>query len=107
MTDKQPQNDLGSSSQLLPKLGSSSQLLPKASRIYISRPQHQELLRSVSAQLGSSNLKDGLEHILNCWLVGNVPAGVNVPQQVQQPRSIAPSEPGDEFDGLMSFGEDD
>ena len=107
MPDKQPQNTLGSSSLSQANLASSSQIQPKQCRVSISRPQHQELLRSVSSQLGSNNLKDGLEHILNCWLVGNVPAGAIVPQQVQQPRSIAPSEPGDEFDGLMSFGEDD
>ena len=55
-------------------------MTPKNIRLCISKPQHIELLRSVSAQLGSSNLKDGLEHILNCRLAGDSPAGSNATQ---------------------------
>ena len=57
-------------------------MTPKNTRIaiYITKSQHIELLRSVSAQLGSSNLKDGLEHILNCRLAGDSPAGSNATQ---------------------------
>ena len=98
MTDKQPQNSLGSSSLNQTNLGCSSLSQTKQVRLYVSRPQHQELLRSVSAQLGSNNLRDGLEHILNCWLVGNVPT---ITQPIAAP--IPTTEDLDEFDSLISF----
>ena len=98
MTDKQTVNSLGSSSLSQAKLASSSQIQPKQCRVSVSRPQHQELLRSVSAQLGSNNLRDGLEHILNCWLVGNVPTTT---PPISAP--IQPTEEIDEFDSLCSF----
>ena len=98
MTDKQPQNSLGSSSLNQTNLGCSSLNQTKQVRLYVSRPQHQELLRSVSAQLGSNNLRDGLEHILNCWLVGNVPTTT---PPISAP--IQPTEEIDEFDSLCSF----
>lgn len=98
MTDKQTVNSLGRSSLSQAKLASSSQIQPKQCRVSVSRPQHQELLRSVSAQLGSNNLRDGLEHILNCWLVGNVPT-TTPPISAQ----IQPTEDVDEFDSLCSF----
>ena len=98
MTDKQTVNSLGSSSLSQAKLASSSQIQPKQCRVSVSRPQHQELLRSVSTQLGSSNLRDGLEHILNCWLVGNVPTTA---PPISAP--IQPTEEIDEFDSLCSF----
>ena len=101
MTDKQSQNGLGSSSLNQTNLGCSSLNQPKQVRLYVSRPQHQELLRSVSAQLGSSNLKDGLEHILNCWLVGNIPTGSSA---IQSPAQTAIGNADvDEFDSLISF----
>ena len=101
MTDKQTANSLGNSNQSLPITANSNQSLPKGTRIYISRPQHYDLLRSVSAQLGSNNLRDGLEHILNCWLVGNIPTGSSV---IQSPVQTAiGSEDVDEFDSLISF----
>lgn len=73
---------------------------PKTPRtaVYISKARHIELLRSVSTQLGSESLKDGLEHILNCYLTGNAP---NISGHPSPPRS-APDEV-DEFDGLVSF----
>ncbi len=98
MTDKQTVNSLGSSSLSQAKLASSSQSQPKQCRVSVSRPQHQELLRSVSTQLGSNNLRDGLEHILNCWLVGNVPTTA---PPISAP--IQPTEEIDEFDSLCSF----
>ena len=101
MTDKQPQNNLGSSRLSQANLASSSQIQPKQCRVSVSRPQHQELLRSVSAQLGSNNLRDGLEHILNCWLVGNIPTGSSAIQSPVQP--AIGSEDVDEFDSLISF----
>lgn len=66
--------------------------------IYITKPQHIELLRSVSAQMGSSNLKDGLEHILNCRLAGDVPTALNS-VQTHTPTGLQDSE----FDSLISF----
>ena len=46
---------------------------PKVTRLRISKPQHQAVIKLVAQQLGSDRPMDGLEHILNCWLVGNIP----------------------------------
>lgn len=66
--------------------------------VYVSKARHIELIRSVSNQLGTTNLKDGLEHILNCYQTGNAPivgSGQN---------SLKATDVGiDEFDGLISF----
>jgi hypothetical protein len=43
-------------------------------RLTVGKPQHQALLLQLAAQLGSDRPIDALEHILNCWLVGNMPA---------------------------------
>lgn len=66
--------------------------------VYVSKARHIELLRSVSNQLGSSSLKDGLEHILNCYLTGNAP----IVGSVQNPPK-SPEIDINEFDGLISF----
>ena len=66
--------------------------------IYITKPQHLDLLRSVSTQLGTTSLKDGLEHVLNCYLTGNAPIVGSVSSS---PKSTAIDI--DEFDGLVSF----
>jgi len=102
MTTKQVDNDDGSNCHSLPFSATNCHSLPKTIRVSISKPQHIELLRSVSAQLGSSNLKDGLEHILNCWLVGNVPTGSSAIQSTVQPAIPSPDYV-DEFDSLISF----
>ncbi len=66
--------------------------------VYVSKARHIELLRSVAAQLGSTSLKDGLEHILNCYLTGNAPIVGSINHS---PRSA--ENDIDEFDGLVSF----
>ncbi len=38
-------------------------------RVSVSKKAHQALLLEVAASLKSDDPKDGLEHILNCWLV--------------------------------------
>ena len=77
----------------------------KTVRLYISRPQDQELLRSVSAQLGSINLNDGLQHIFNCFRMGHLPAGITA-SQAQELSAIA-AEIGDDFDSVVDWGSDD
>ena len=68
-------------------------------RVSISKPQHLALLDTVGTQLGSDKPIDALEHILNCWLVGNIPASTVIPKS-----SIAPvQESDDEFSSLMEF----
>jgi len=37
-------------------------------RVSVSKKAHQALLLKVAAILQSDDPKDGLEHILNCWL---------------------------------------
>ena len=37
-------------------------------RVSVSKKAHQTLLLKVAAILQSDDPKDGLEHILNCWL---------------------------------------
>jgi len=66
--------------------------------VYVSKARHIELLRSVATQIGSTSLKDGLEHVLNCYLTGNAPIVGSVQNS---PKSTAIDI--DEFDGLVSF----
>ena len=66
--------------------------------VYVSKARHIELLRSVATQLGTTSLKDGLEHVLNCYLTGNAPIVGSVQSS---PKSTAIDI--DEFDGLVSF----
>lgn len=68
--------------------------------VYVSKQRHIELLRSVATQLGSSSLKDGLEHVLNCYLTGNSP---NVVSLTHSPPRSPLNDDVDEFDGLVSF----
>ena len=70
-------------------------------RVSISKPQHLALLETVCKQLGSDKPIDGIEHILNCWLVGNIPAST-VPFVSPSPIAAAP-ESDDEFSALMEF----
>ena len=101
MTIKQANNDDGSNCHSLPQTASNCQGVAKSIRVFISKPQHIELLRSESAKLGSNNLKDGLEHILNCRLTGDTPS---VPNAIQSPVQTAiRSDDVDEFDSLCSF----
>ena len=73
---------------------------PKVTRLRISKPQHQAVLKSVANQLGSDKPIDGLEHILNCWLVGNIPP---VASATPMMTPIAEPESEDEFSALMEF----
>ena len=73
---------------------------PKVTRLRISKPQHQAVIKSVAQQLGSDRPMDGLEHILNCWLVGNIPP-TNSSTPMTAP--IAATESEDEFSALMEF----
>ncbi|MGL5063467.1 MAG: hypothetical protein ACRC62_26085 [Microcoleus sp.] len=67
-------------------------------RVTISKAQHRSLIQSVCNQLGSEKPIDALEHILNCWLVGNVPPSVG-----QAIAHSTESEPQDEMEGLVEF----
>jgi len=49
-------------------------------RVSVSKKAHQTLLLKVAAILQSDDPKDGLEHILNCWL-----APATMPQMISQP----------------------
>ena len=66
--------------------------------VYVSKSRHIELLRSVATQLGTTSLKDGLEHVLNCYLTGNAPIVGSVQSSLKSPEIGI-----DEFDGLISF----
>lgn len=70
-------------------------------RVSISKTQHTALLEAVCKQLGSDKPIDALEHILNCWLVGNIPASTIIPVASIEP--VAPIEPEDEYSELMEF----
>lgn len=37
-------------------------------RLSVTKPQHRQLLLEIAAQLRSSDPKDALEHVLNCWI---------------------------------------
>ena len=69
-------------------------------RLSISKPQHKAIIQAVASQLVSDKPMDGLEHILNCWLVGNIPP-TNSSTQLTAP--IAATESDDEFSALMEF----
>ena len=72
---------------------------PKVTRLRISKPQHQAVIKLVAAQLGSDRPMDGLEHILNCWLVGNIPPVVN-----SSPQAIETvTDDDDDYSQLMDF----
>ena len=49
-------------------------------RVSVSKKAHQALLLKVAAILQSDDPKDGLEHILNCWL-----APSTLPPTISQP----------------------
>ena len=49
-------------------------------RVSVSKKAHQTLLLKVATILQSDDPKDGLEHILNCWL-----APATMPQMISQP----------------------
>ena len=63
---------VGSISLTQANLANASQSQPKQTRLTISQLQHRALLQSIAAQLGTTSLKAALEHVLNCWLVGQV-----------------------------------
>jgi hypothetical protein len=70
-------------------------------RITISKTQHRALLQSVCAQLGTDKPSDALEHVLNCWMVGNVPPSNS--SSTTQPIEPSPHDDDDEFAGLDSL----
>ena len=77
----------------------SGQTGPKVTRLRISKPQHQAVIKLVAAQLGSDKPMDGLEHILNCWLVGNIP-----PVASSHPQPIeAVTDDDDDYSQIMEF----
>ena len=72
---------------------------PKVTRVRISKPQHIAAIENVCKQLGSDRPIDAVEHILNCWLVGNIP-----PSTSTTPTTIAAAPVSDdEFAALMEF----
>ena len=51
-------------------------------RVSVSKKAHQTLLLKVAAILQSDDPKDGLEHILNCWLApSTLPSMSNQPPE--------------------------
>lgn len=75
-------------------------------RLTISKAQHRAIIQAVAHQLGSEKAIDGLEHILNCWLVGNVPPSPTASPSIgSSPAIEAPkaSDTEDEFANLVEF----
>ena len=70
---------------------------PKVTRLRISKPQHQAVIKLVAQQLGSDRPMDGLEHILNCWLVGNIPPTNSSTQPIETVTD------DDDYSQLMDF----
>jgi hypothetical protein len=97
MTEESAPYPVGSISLTQANLATPSQSQAKQLRLTISQQQHRALLQSIAAQLGTTSLKSALEHVLNCWMVGNVPPTISAP-------TIAPAtESDDEFSSLMEF----
>ena len=71
---------------------------PKVTRLRISKPQHQAVIKLVAQQLGSDRPMDGLEHILNCWLVGNIPPVASSTQPIE-----TVTDDDDDYSQLMDF----
>lgn len=73
-------------------------------RLTISKQQHRAIIQAVAHQLGSEKAIDGLEHILNCWLVGNVPPSAS-PSIGSSPaiEATKASDTEDEFANLVEF----
>ena len=71
---------------------------PKVTRLRISKPQHQAVIKLVAQQLGSDRPMDGLEHILNCWLVGNIPPTNSSTQPIE-----TVTDDDDDYSQLMDF----
>jgi hypothetical protein len=69
-------------------------------RISISKQQHRTLLENLANQLGGDP-KDALEHVLNCWQVGQLPA----PNQTQGSAALVPqpADDDDEMSGLADW----
>lgn len=63
-------------------------------RITISKAQHRALLEGLAKQLGGEP-KDALEHILNCWQIGQTPV-----QPSSQPETTPAA---DELDNLVDW----
>jgi hypothetical protein len=47
-------------------------------RISVSKQQHRSALENLARQLGGDH-KDAFEHVMNCWIVGQLPAPNQVP----------------------------
>ena len=70
-------------------------------RVSISKPQHRAIIQAVASQLGSDKPMDGLEHILNCWLVGNIPP-TNSSTPMTAPIETV-TDDDDDYSQLMDF----
>jgi len=66
-------------------------------RLSVAKKSHQELLLDVAASLRSSDPKDGLEHILNCWLSPCVQA------PAASPIPLSPVPDADDLSALASW----
>ena len=88
----------GQTAQDCPQLPTSAPIWPSRYRLCISKPQHQVLLTDLAHRLGTNRPQDALEHVLNCWIVGNVPPPSSPTIQAQ------PIPSGEaEFDGLLEY----
>jgi hypothetical protein len=69
-------------------------------RISVSKQQHRAALENLARQLGGDH-KDAFEHVMNCWIVGQLPA------QSQAPSNPAltpqPTDDNDELSGLADW----
>jgi hypothetical protein len=69
-------------------------------RISISKQQHRTLLENLANQLGGDP-KDALEHVLNCWQVGQSPAPSQAPGSADL--IAQPADDNDEMSGLADW----
>ena len=69
----------------------------------LTDPKHIELLTEITSKLGGDNLNDGLQYIVNCWLVSNPPAGITASQA--QELSTIDAEIEDDVEELDLSGE--
>lgn len=68
-------------------------------RLSIVKKSHQQLLIEIAASLRSDDPRDGLEHVLNCWLF---PCTQPAQALVQSP-SLTEEDPSDDLSTLVSW----
>ncbi|GAQ00165.1 hypothetical protein [Leptolyngbya sp. NIES-2104] len=68
-------------------------------RLSIVKRHHQQLLMEVAASLRSDDPKDGLEHILNCW----IQPCLQSPQTIVLSQSESTSSVLDDIEAIASW----